>query len=213
MSKLGDILCRPRICAADWLVIQARDLAAFAQETTNPTLLVFSCLEARNAIEQLWSELLIVIYGGSVDRKFFEKCRRRRDGFLAAIKEAAPRYRQLSRFTAICLQLDSQAPCDGIAWDLDRLKRLWHSLSSYCHAQAHPAATLNCQEWFSRGLALVHEVFAYFEQEMSRGATAVLPPENMTPEARMIWEEFADGRITDDQARIRLRLVQPLQCE
>ena len=210
-ATLEEILLRPRQCAADWLVIHSRDLAAAAKQSGSATLLVFACLEARNAIEQLWFELLMLIHGGAMDRELFEKCRRRRDGFLAAIGEAEPRYRRLSRFTAVAMNLDSHAPCEGIAWDLGRLKRLWQSLSNYCHAQAHPAATLSDPEWIATGYALIDEVFAYFEQEMSGGATAMLRPDDMTPEARMIWEDFAAKRIDEEQVRIRLRIVQPLR--
>ncbi len=210
-EKLAEILSRPRQCAADWLTIQARDLAVLARATQNPSLLVFACLEARNAIEQLWYELVMLIHGGTIARELYEKCRKRRDGFLAAIREAEPRYRQLSKFTALCMHLDARAPSEGIAWDLGRLKNEWQSLSSYCHAPGHPISTIENPQWFSKGVALVHGVFDYFQQEMSRGASALLKPANMTPEAHMIWEDFAENRITEDQALIRLKIVQPLR--
>jgi hypothetical protein len=67
-------------------------------------------------------------------------------------------------------------------------------LSNYCHAQAHPAATLSDPAWISSGHALIDELYAYFEQEMSGGATAMLWPDNMTPEARMIWEDLEQAK-------------------
>ena len=153
----------------------------------------------------------MLIHGGTIARDLYEKCRKRRDGFLAAIAEAEPRYRQLSKFTALCMQLDSRAPHEGIAWDLGRLKKEWQALSTYCHAPAHPSSTIKNPNWFSEGLALVEGVFDYFQQEMSRGASALIKPENMTPEARMIWEDFAAGGISDEQVLIRLKIVQPLR--
>jgi len=207
--KLEEIITRPRQCAADWLVIQARDLGRLSKQDNNTTLLVFACLEARNAIEQLWYELAMVIYGGSMGHEIYEKCRRRRDGFLAEIGDAEPRYRQLSRFTTIVMDLDRRVPHRGIAWDLGRLKKHWHSLSAYCHAQAHPSPTLEDPKWVLRGHSLIEEVYLYFEQEMAQGATAIMQPDNMTPEARMIWEDFADNKIDEDQVRTRLRIVQP----
>ena len=41
--------------------------------------------------------------------------------------------------------------------------------------QAHRAATLSDPAWISSGHALIDEVYAYFEQEMSGGAT-IQPP-------------------------------------
>lgn len=207
--KLEEILTRPRQCASDWLVIQARDLGQTSKENNNPTLLVFACLEARNAIEQLWYELAMLIYGGAMSYAIYERCRRRRNGFLAEIDAAEPRYRQLSRFTAIIMDLDRRIPQRGIAWNLGRLKKYWHSLSAYCHAQGHPSPTLEDPKWFQAGYSLLEEVFLYFEQEMTQALTAIMPPDNMTPEARMVWEDFADNKIDEDQVRTRLRIVQP----
>ena len=45
---------------------------------------------------------------------------------------------------------------------------------------------------------------------MSQGATALLKVENMTRGARMIWDDFAIGKIDEEQVRIRLQLVQLL---
>jgi len=213
MSKcrIASILLRERKCDSSWLMIQANDLAVQAKETQNSSILVFGCLEARNAIEQLWFEILMLIHSGSMSRELFDQCRRRRDGFLAAIGEAEPRYRQLSRFTALCMQLDSKSPCEGIAWDLGRLKKLWHAHSGYCHAQAHPTATLSDPKWFSDGLSLIEESYDYFREKMSAGASALLKPESMTPEASIVWEDFVAERITEEQTLIRLQIVQRLR--
>ncbi|MGH7799005.1 MAG: hypothetical protein ACREOW_00040 [Thermodesulfobacteriota bacterium] len=116
----------------------------------------------------------------------------------------------LARFTALCMHLDANAPTEIITWDLGRLKKLWHSLSEYCHAQAHPAVTLDDPTWFSQGLSLVEEVFSYFKSEMSNRTTGIMSPDKMTAQAHMIWNDFAEERITEEQALIRLRLIQPL---
>ena len=210
-NSIESILLRQRQCASDWLIIQARDLSLAAQSNGNTTILVFACLEARNAIEQLWFELLMVIHGGSISHNMFEKCRRRSDGYLAAIGDAEPRYRLLSRFTAIAISLDSKSPHQVIAWDLGKLKKYWHNLSEYCHAQAHPAATIESQPWKAAGHKLVAEVYNYFHSEMSRGATGIMKPEAMTRDARMIWDDFAANKIDEDQTRTRLMIVQPLR--
>lgn len=208
-KQLEDTLCRERICEADWLILQARDIAALARQTNNPSLLVFSCLEARNAIEQLWFELLMVIYGGSMERDLLSKCKKRRDGFLAAIHEAESQYRRLAQFTALCIKLDAKATFKVIVWDLKRLKKLWQSLSGYCHAQASPTETLDDLNWFSEGLSLIDETFQYFKSQMTEGATSLLSPDRMIPEALMIWEDFSAHRINEEQVLIRLKIVQP----
>jgi len=209
-TNLEQLLLQPRQCASEWLAMQAHQLSEIGKNSVSPTLVVFACLEARNAIEQLWCEILLLIHGGAISRQLFEQCRKRQGGFLAAIQDAEPKYRQLSKFTEIAMNLDSCAPCEGIAWDLRRLKRLWQSLSEYCHAQCIPTVTIEDSKWISKGHELVAELFTYFRQKMSRGATAILSPDAMTYEAKMIWEDFVGNRIDEEQVRIRLRVVQPL---
>lgn len=207
---LEQILSRPRKCEADWLVVQARDLALIAEPSNNASVLIFACLEARNAIEQLWFEILMVIYSGSIEFDLFEKCRRRRDGFLAQINDAEPQYRKLSRFTHLVMNQERRAPVRAIAWDLGRLKKLWQKLSNYCHAQAHSEATIDDEKWIASGFSLVHATYDYFEASMTGGATALLKPKNMKHNAYLIWEDFRDDKISEDQVKIRLKLTQPL---
>jgi hypothetical protein len=208
--NLSQILSRPRRCAADWLIIQANSLAAVAESSANSTLLVFSCLEARNAIEQLWADLLTVVHGGAITKELFDRCRRQRDGFLAEIHRAEPKVYKLSRFATLCLQADPKLPFRPIVWNLSRLKRLWQSLSRYCHAQAASQDTLEDPVWFAKGISLVREAHNYFQAEMSGGATALMRRENMKPHTQLIWDDFAADRIDEEQVAIRLRITQHL---
>jgi hypothetical protein len=160
-EELLHVLLRPRQCAADWLIIHAQDLASVAERRASTNLLIFACLEARNAIEQLWAEILVVLRSGEISLEFIEEIRHRRDGFLAAIRDAEPNYRKLVRFSMLCMRLDSQRPVDIIPWDLGRLKTWWRELSSYCHAQAEPVTTLANPAWSAEGLRLVREAFEY----------------------------------------------------
>ena len=72
-EELIQLLLRPRGCAADWLVIHARDLAAIAEHRASSNLSIFACLEARNAIEQLWFEILVVLRSGEITLEFVEE--------------------------------------------------------------------------------------------------------------------------------------------
>ncbi len=121
-NDLSTLLLRPRRCAADWLIIHARDVAALAERFSSANLLVLACLEARNSIEQLWFEILAVLHAGEITRDFLNDVRSRREGFLAAIRDAEPNYRKLVRYSALCMQLDSVRPVDIITWDLRKLK-------------------------------------------------------------------------------------------
>src|ERR1700731_3511247 len=113
-EQVAEVLLRERSCASDWMIIQANDLARLAAELGSSNLLVFAAVEARNAIEQLWFDILLVLHRGEVTLDFVDSVRRRRDGFLAAIRDATPNYRKLVRFSAMCMRLDSKRPVDII---------------------------------------------------------------------------------------------------
>jgi hypothetical protein len=173
-EELTQLLLRPRACAADWLVIHARDLAVVAEHRASPNLLVFACLEARNAIEQLWFEILVVLRSGEVTLEFVEKIRRRRDGFLAAIREAEPNYRKLVRFSMLCMRLDSQRPIDIIPWDLGRLKK-WHLANTAIHKRnrlLHSQIQTGLRkvlDWYGR-FSVISEIRCHKGQQASCGS-------------------------------------------
>lgn len=204
------VLGRPRQCDCGWLAIQCRDLALIAEHEKNANLMVYACLEARNAIEQLWFEIYMLLKGGSMAKEDFEKIKKRQGGWADAIKELEPQYRKLTQFAAIIMKLDKRAPYGIAVWDFRKLVRIWNRLSLYCHAQGHPQPTMGNQDWVTGGLNLVHEVFQYFSDQLHGAANGILRPENMSPEARMIWNDFASEKIDEEQVEIRLRLVAPL---
>jgi hypothetical protein len=141
--------------------------------------------------------------------ELLEEVRRGRDGILAAIHRAEPCYQKLVRFSMLCMQLDSLRPVDIIPWDIGRMKKWWHALSAYCHAQLEPTTTLQDSNWFAGGIRLVQEVFDYFEHEMSHGTTGILRVENMNKAARLVWDDFVDSKINEQQAFVRLKIVRP----
>ena len=206
-NLINSLLLEPRQCQSDWLILQAKKLSDAAKHTNSTTLMIFSCLETRNAIEQLWFEILLIVHGEGLTEEYFLKCRKRRDGYLAAINETAPQYRKLSAFSTLVLAADNKAPYRGIAWDLAKLKKYWQQLGDYCHAQGHSSFTLDSQEWMNKGVNLVDNTFNYFHCQMSGGATVIMRPENMTPDTHRIWEDYLSEVIDDVQVLTRLRNI------
>jgi hypothetical protein len=206
--QLSKWLTEPRQCRADWLMIHARKLAVAAKQANSATLLVYSCLETRNAIEQLCFEILLVVQSNEIRKEDFFKWRKRKDGFLAAIHELEPKYRLLSQFSAIVMEVDRKVPYRGIAWDLKKLKKNSHAISEYCHAQGDSVSTLESEEWIETGYKLVEETYEYFHSQMAGGATVIMPPEKMSYNTRLIWEDFLSQSIDEEQVRVRLRNIQ-----
>ncbi|WP_367873495.1 hypothetical protein [Luteolibacter sp. Populi] len=148
-ASIGRLMLEPRKCDAAWLINRANQVAEIASVTESANLLVVSCVETRNAIEQLWFEIYVLLKGGALAEGEFEKCRRQSDGFLKAIKTVTPSYRKLVYFSAICCELSPGTP-RTIPWDLKILKRTWSEVSNYCHAQASPDSRLRTPSGFQK---------------------------------------------------------------
>jgi hypothetical protein len=143
-------------------------------------------------------------------RKLFEKCRRRRNGFLAAIREAEPRYRQLSRFTAIAMHLDSHAPCEGIALGSQASETSLGVVEQLLPCSGSPGChALRSSVDFVRSCTDRRAICLLRAGDVGRRDSDAVARQHDT-EARMIWEDFAVQNIDEEQVHIRLRIRQIL---
>ena len=69
--------------------------------------------------------------------------------------------------------------------------------------------TLSNPSWFSEGLGLVLQVFDYFREQMSQGATGIMRVAGMNSSVKIIWEDFVAEKIDEEQVLIRLEIVRP----
>jgi hypothetical protein len=207
--QFSEILTQKRECTSDWLIIQAECLVRFAKEKVSATALVYAALESRNAIEQLFLEMIGTCRVGKLDEKLIKECQKT-EGVFRQLKVCEPDYWKLVRFTKMLFADDPTAPC-VVEWDIRKLRRFHNDLSKYCHFQAIPRHTTSSplESWLSGGIALVEEVFDYFENTMGAGHTAVADKTSFPPEVAGTWEEFRAGSITENDARVRLTLMGP----
>jgi hypothetical protein len=204
------LLSRKRHCDSGWLILQSKCLLDEAVRNSNASALVYAALEARNSIEQLGFEIVMVCHGGQMPKTTFLECRKK-GGVFDVLQRVQPEYRKLVQFTVLCTRLQLKAPVI-VEWEIRRLRRLWNSLSSYCHAQLHASATIDDASWFDGGAKLIGETYNYLATNMSKAATGLVNPKTMSSHSREIWNDFRKDKITAEQASMRLRLVQPLSA-
>jgi hypothetical protein len=201
---------RKRHCDSGWLILQSKCLLDEAVRNSNASALVYAALEARNAIEQLGFEIVMVCHGGQMPKTTFTECRKK-GGVFDVLQRIQPDYRKLVQFTVLCTRLQLKAP-NVVEWEIRRLRRLWNSLSSYCHAQLHASATVDDACWFQCGATLIGETYDYLATNMKKAATGLVNPKTMSSYSREIWNDFRRDKITAEQASTRLRLAQPLSA-
>ncbi len=209
--EIKDILARKRECDSSWLILQAESLCRLAKENGNCSALVYAALETRNAIEQLFFDLAYLCRPASgFARKDWEACRKK-GGVFHVFARFGHDYQKRIEFTQLCLSLEHDSP-RVIAWDTKKLQKYWGKVSEFCHFQGISTETTEADfdVWLVKGIALVEEIFGYFESEMSRASSGVLRPETMQHEVKTAWEDFKCGRIDLSNLRTRLQIMQPV---
>lgn len=209
--ETGSFLERKRECDSSWLILQAESLCRFAKESGSCTALVYAALETRNAIEQLFFDLIYLCRPtGGLTRRDKEECKKK-GGVFRVFARFAPDYQKRVQFTQSCLSLEHGAP-RLIAWDTKKLEKYFGKVSQFCHFQGVSSETTESDfsAWLAKGIALVDEVFGYFESEMCRAYSGVLRPETMQPEVKSAWEAFRNGKIDLSSLRTRLQIMQPV---
>lgn len=208
--SINDVLKRPRHCKSDWLILQAECLVRFAKEHGSHTALVYGALEARNAVEQLGFELVILCRPTlGISEKDIKDCQKSQ-GVFEVLKRMEPDYFKLIRFTQICMSFNPGAP-KLITWDIGKLRRYWNEVSKYCHYQGIASETVESEmnAWLGRGIALVEEIFSYFESNMKGASTGIIRKDSMPSEVLETWEQFRSGQIDVKAVETRFALMQP----
>ncbi len=207
-KKFSQIISEKRHCESAWFIIQAKKLTDLAKEFKSTSALVYAALEARNAVEQLWFELIRTCHRVEISKELLEECRKT-DGIFRVMQETEPDYRKLVRFVSICGLVDKKMP-KVIEWDLKRLKHFWHSLSKYCHSPMKPDDTFESTEWFNEGVSLIYEIYQYMSSNMERAFTGIMTLQSMPEEVRHVWEDFKSNSLSEDDLSLRLKIMSPV---
>jgi hypothetical protein len=202
--SIKNVLTGNRFCEAGWFILQAERLLQISRNYKAKTALIYSALEARNAVEQIWFTLIRACSKGDIRKNLLIECRKT-DGIFRIMRETEPDYRRLVRFTRICNSIYPEMP-KVTEWDLKKLKRYWNDLSKYCHSPMSSLDTFDSSEWFNESIVLLDEVCTYVISEMrSAHGTGVLDVNTMPIEIRDAWETFKSGSASEKDVRLLLK--------
>lgn len=171
--------------------------------------LEYAALETRLGIEQLLFEQLIVGVGSELDAREYKKCKGQAKLLGNIIEKLVPRYEQLVEFTR------AMAP-KGLPitkWDNRKLDKLSGKVSEYLHWSGGLDVTVQSAEWFDSGVAIVENAAQYIWQGLTTGNTGVMNLKKLEPEMLELWELFAAGKISLEQAVQRADEMEPMLTE
>lgn len=200
---------RNRGVTADWHLDQARRLLRIALEEESATALIYSALEARNAIERFVFEMSVLATGGRLTDQQL-RIARKKQGVFQLLEDALENYRKHIEFQNLIMR-SSGTPLQFPVPDLRSCKRLTTGLSDYCHCQFDPAATVTDIEgkWFITGVSLIEDA-EKFLRPLLDSPRGFVDKATMPAEVKELLESFLAGTIDPASVLIRLKLMQPI---
>jgi hypothetical protein len=187
--------------ALSWLDLSKRErnLCAFQ----------YAAQDARQAIEQLFFEEIVLSVGTELDRKEYEKCKGNGTRLHKIIRRLNLNYKKLAVFTQGLISMDPQSP-PIVIWDHKVLIRHWGKISTYLHWAGEPAETLKSSDWVDQGIAVVEAAASYIWEQNRAGYTGIMMPHKMQPEVRESWKRFRDGEIDFDSVKRMADIALPI---
>lgn len=191
---------------AGWSVIQASTLLEEAKARHSSSLLIYSALELRLAIEQLVFTIILVAKG-KADQATLRECRRK-DGLFRMLRKVAPQYALKCRFASVLSAFYPEIP-QGAEWDVKALQHHHAALSGFCHAPLVIRGMGALPEQWDEKIVLLGKVHAFLAAGMKKD-TAVLSFRGATAQAMNLWKKYSSGRISLKKVKERFILAKPL---
>ncbi|MBW2741584.1 MAG: hypothetical protein JRE64_22695 [Deltaproteobacteria bacterium] len=161
---------------------------------SNACALQYAAHDARQAIEQLLFEEIVLSVGTKLDRKEYEKCKGNSTKLHKIIHRLNPDYNKLAQFTKAIISTLPQSP-PLISWDHKMLMKYWGAISGYLHWAGEPAETVESTEWINKGIEAVEKAANYIWEKNKQGFAGIMMPQNMQPQIRDCWGRFRTGDV------------------
>jgi len=180
-----------------------------AKRGGNVCALQYAAHDARQSIEQLLFEEIVLCVGTQLDRSEYEKCKGNSTKLHKVIRRLNPDYNKLGKFTQAIISALPHSP-SLIIWDHKKLLKHWGKVSNFLHWAGEPAETVESMEWFQKGIEAVEEAGCYIWKKNQAGFTGIIMPQDMQPEIRACWERFRVSEIDLDSVNWTARIALPV---
>lgn len=189
-------------------VYRALSWIDLAKRKQSPVAFQYAAHDARQGIEQLLFEELIMSVGTKLDRREYEKCLGNSTKLHSIINRLAPERKKLAEFNQSIFSVGSyQIPL--AVWDHKLLMKYWGKLSQYLHWAGAIDETIEVHSWVETGIAITEEACMYIWNNQTQKETATTIPEDMHLEIRHLWERYKEGQIDIEEVKISSQLLEP----
>ncbi len=183
----------------------------YHKRTRTYSSLLYACAEARQGIEYLLFEELVISTGANLSIEDYKKCLKERKSFVKIIKKLSPNYERLQEFTKILVELEPSIP-NLIYWNHSLLMRAWGNISDYLHWVGARNLTTENHNWLDSSAIKVEEVVEPLWIKITSGLNGLMHDKDMHPIVQEIWNEFRTKQINAESAKFRLNIYKPLSA-
>ena len=184
----------------------------YAERVQSITPLYYSALHLRLSIEHLWCEILLAAKRGSLDEAEYKKAVSMPTTLYKLIDKLTPDYTKFCRFAQLIISADTVKYPPNIIWDMPRLKRIHGELGGrLLHFHGKESGGAFSDAWVSDQLRFLHDnAYWMWNCLTSKGNLVAFYPQGLKPDTREIWEEFRNGKIDEEGAFLRLKIMHPV---
>src|SRR5262249_41522645 len=165
-----------------------------AKKRLNVSALHYAAHDARQGIEQLLFEELVLSVGTNLDRVEYKKYKGNATKLHNIVRRLSPDYEKLAQFTQAIMSTDPKTSPIEI-WNHKELMKHWGSVSNYLHWAGEPRETVESKEWIETGIKAVEAAANHIWEKTTRGYTGIMMPHKMQPEIHELWDRFKAGQV------------------
>lgn len=185
--------------ALSWLEVAKREKSSPAFQ--------YGAHDARQGIEQLLFEELVLNTGANLDRSEYQRSLGNSTKLHAIIKRLSPDREKLGIFVQ-AVMATGDTKLDLMVWDHKLLMNYWGTISNYLHWAGAIDETINKWSWVEAGIAKTEEACLYIWKNQTERETGVMSPSDMHPKIAALWESFKAGSISTKEVKIACELLQ-----
>lgn len=180
----------------------------FAKRKNSPVAFQYAAHDARQGIEQLLFEELVLSVGTKLDRTEYEKCLGNSTKLHAIINRLVPEREKLATFNQAIFSVGGiRIPL--VIWNHKLLMKYWGKLSQYLHWAGAIDETIEVRSWLEAGIVITEEACKYIWINQTQYETGAMIPNSMHPEIRSLWERYKEGRIGLEDVKISSQILEP----
>jgi len=160
----------------------------------------YAAHDARQGIEQLLFEELVLSVGTKLDRTEYDKCLGNSTRLHAIINRLAPEREKLAKFNQAIFSVSSRK-FSLVVWDHKLLMKYWGKLSKFLHWAGAIDETIKVRSWVEAGITVIEEACEYIWKNQIQSESGVMMPADMRPEIRNLWERYNEDQIDIEEVK------------